>query len=302
MINKKSIPFIIVAVILVIVLVVILFKPPFLSSKGNGTGNSEVVARINDEVITKDELYEILVAQGGAEVLDTLISNKIIEIELKKKGLEVTEAEVDAELQAMIVEYGGIESFNQALASYQYTESDIKNNIRMNFSATRLVGKEVVITEADLKTYFDTNKATFDKPEQVKASHILVADEEKAKEVKAKLTAGGDFAALAKEYSTDETNKDLGGDLGFFSKGAMVPEFEAVAFTTKVGDISEPVKTEFGYHIIKVTEKSEAKAAVYEDNKAQINDIIMAEKLPTVFDAWMQARLSEYKIENLLVK
>lgn len=296
--NKKSAPFIIAAVILLIVIGVVIFKSSLLSS----TAKSEVVASINGEVITKDELYDVLVAQGGAAALDSLISDKIIDLELKKKGLEVTEKDIDTELQAMIVEYGGEESFNQALASYGYTASDIKKNIKMNLSATKLVGADVVITDADLKTYFDENKVSFDVPEQVKASHILVADEAKAKEVKAKLSAGGDFAALAKEYSTDTSNKDLGGDLGFFSKGDMVAEFENVAFALKAGDISEPVKTEFGYHIIKVAEKKEAKIATYEDNKERIKDILMAEKLPAAFDTWMQERYSEYKIENSLVK
>ena len=296
--NKKSAPFIIAAVILLIVIGVVIFISPLLSS----TAKSEVVASINGEVITKDELYEVLVAQGGVTALDSLITDKIIDLELKKKGLEVSETDVDAELQAMIVEYGGEESFNQALASYGYTANDIKKNIKMNLSATKLVGADVVITDADMKAYFDENKISFDVPEQVKANHILVADEEKAKEVKAKLSAGGDFAALAKEYSTDASNKDLGGDLGFFSKGDMVAEFENVAFTLKVGDVSEPVKTEFGYHIIKVAEKKEAKTATYEDNKARIKDILMAEKLPAAFDTWMQERYSEYKIENSLVK
>lgn len=296
--NKKNVMFIIIAVILVIVLVVVLFKLPLQSNKDQ----NNVVARINSDVITKDELYDVLVAQGGAAALDSLISDKIVDLELKKKGFEVAEKDVDSELQAMILQYGGQESFNQALASYGYTENDIKKNIKMNLSATKLVGADVVITDADTKAYFEENKTTFDTPEQVKASHILVADEAKAKEVKAKLSAGGDFAALAKEYSTDESNKDLGGDLGFFARGAMVPEFENAAFTLKIGDISEPIKTEFGYHIIKVAEKKEAKAATYEEAKAKINEILMAEKLPAAFDTWMQAKYSEYKIENLLVK
>lgn len=297
-ISKKSTPFIIAAVILVIVLVVVLFKSPQLF----GTAKDNVVARINGEVITKDELYDVLVAQGGTEALDSLISNKIIDLELKKKGLEVTDANVEAELQKMIAQYGGQASFDQALASYGYTESDIRKNIKMNLSATKLVGDDVTVTEEEMKAYFDENKASLDVPEQVKASHILVADEAKAKEVKAKLAAGGDFAALAKEYSTDESNKEQGGELGFFSKGDMVPEFENVAFSLKAGDISEPVKTEFGYHIIKVSEKKEAKPATYDDSKAQIKDMVMAQKLPTAFDTWMQAKYSEYKIENLLVK
>lgn len=298
MINKKNAPFIIGALILLIVIGVMIYKSPLMT----GTAQGDVVASINGEAITKDELYDVLVAQGGKEALDSLIADRIINLELKKKGLEVSEKDVDAELQKMILEYGGREQFDQALASYGYTDIDIKKNIRMNFSATKLVGAEVAITDADMKTYFEANKATFDTPEQVKASHILVADEAKAKEVKAKLTAGGDFAALAKEYSTDESNKDKGGDLGFFSKGEMVAEFDNVAFTLKIGDISDPVKTEYGYHIIKVVEKKEAKTATYEENKAKIKDIIMAEKLPTVFDAWIQGKYTEYKIENKLVK
>jgi foldase protein PrsA len=298
LINKKSAPFIIVAVLLLIVLVVVLFKSTLLS----GTSPNEVVARVNGEAITKDELYDALVAQSGQQTLDSLITDKIVNLELKKKGVEVTETDVEAELQAMIVEYGGQAQFDQVLASYGYTMADIKNNIKMNLSAMKLVGEEINIAEEDMKAYFEENKAYFDVQEQVNANHILVDSEEKAKEVKAKLAAGGDFAALAKEYSTDESNKDQGGALGFFSKGDMVAEFENVAFSLKAGEISEPVKTDYGYHIIQLVEKKEAKAATYEENKEKIKEILMAEQLPTVFDTWLQTKKSEYKIENLLEK
>jgi foldase protein PrsA len=297
-INKKSILITIAAVVLLIVLAVVLFKSSLLS----GISQDKVVARIDGEVITKDELYDVLVAQGGAEALDSLISDKIIDMELKKKGVAVTDEDVNAELQKMIAQYGGQESFDQALASYGYTDSDIRKNIKMNLSATKLVGADVKITDEEMKAYFTENKASFDTPEQVRANHILVTDEAKAKEVKAKLAAGGDFAALAKEYSTDTSNKEQGGDLGFFSKGQMVPEFENAAFSMNIGDISEPVKTDYGYHIIKLTDKKEAKPATYEDSKAQINDAMMAEKLPTAFDTWMQEKYSQYKIENSLKK
>jgi foldase protein PrsA len=121
-----------------------------------------------------------------------------------------------------------------------------------------------------------------------------------AKEVKDKLAAGADFAELAKEYSKDEGNKNQGGDLGFFSRGDMVEPFENAAFSLEIGKISEPVQTEFGFHIIKVVEKKEAKAATYEENKEQVKEVLMSEKLPAAYETWIQEKMGEYKIENYL--
>nr|WP_303740754.1 peptidylprolyl isomerase [Lutispora saccharofermentans] len=158
----------------------------------------------------------------------------------------------------------------------------------------------ITITEDEMKNYFEENKDTFNEEEQVKASHILVDTEEKALEVKNKLSAGEDFAEMAKQYSTDTGNKDQGGELGFFSRGDMVKEFEDAAFSMEIGKVSDPIKTEYGYHIIKVEEKKPAKEANYEESKAQVKETLLDQKLSAAYDTWLQDKYEEYKIDNLL--
>lgn len=296
LINKKTIPIIIIAICILVISVTVILRSGALA----GGVKSETVATINGEAITKQELYDAMVKQNGAEVLDVLIADRILILELQKKNLSISDEEVQAKLEKTIEQYGGIEQFEQMIASYGYTMDSIKKDLRTNLAATKLLGDQITVAEEDIKSFFEQNKAYFDQPEQVEASHILVDSEEKAKEVKAKLAAGGDFAALAKEYSKDESNKDNGGQLGFFGKGDMVKEFEDAAFALEIGKISELVKTEYGYHIIKVTNKKAAKAATIEESREQIKEQLFSEKLPEVYNTWMQEKMSEYKIEKQL--
>lgn len=299
LIKEKSFQIKLLAALLAVVLIGgVIFGTGILSGKKS----ENVVARVNGEAITRDELYKQLEEQYGQQALDLLVSEKVIELELKKNNIVISDEDVQKQLTEIIDQYGGQEQFDMALANYGYTLENFKKDIESNLKVEKLLEPEITITEEEMKAYFDANKEIFDAKEQVKASHILVESEAKAQEVRSKLSAGGDFAELAKEYSIDTSNKEQGGNLGFFSRGDMVAEFENAAFTLEVGKISEPVKTEYGYHIIKVEEKREAKTAVYEETKDQIKEVLFNEKLPTAYDTWFQKKYEEYEIENLLQK
>jgi foldase protein PrsA len=266
------------------------------------SAGEDVVAKINGEAITKDQLYDAMVKQGGQQALDMLIMEKIIEMEAKKQGIQVTEQDVDKEIDKMAEQYGGREAFERIIGMYGYSIDGMKKDIGMSLKIEELLRPSISITEEEMKEYFEENKETFAVEEQVKASHILTETEEAVAEVKEKLDAGEDFAELAKEYSIDEANKNYGGDLGIVKRGEMVPEFEEAAFSMEAGSISEPVKTQFGYHIIKVDDKKEAREADFEQSKEQIEEILFDGKVQAEFNTWYQGKLNEYEIENFLEK
>jgi foldase protein PrsA len=289
--NSKTV---IIAVILVLI---VLAGAIYFNNK---TKENDVVASIDNEVITKNDLYEAMVAENGKPVLDMLIANKIIDLELKKENITISKEDIDKEMDLIAEHYGGLDNFEQMLTIYGQSIDSVKQNIEKNLQVKKLLEPQIIITDEEIKDYFEENKESFNAEEQIKASHILVDSEEKAVEVKNKLNAGEDFAELAKEYSTDNSNKDNGGSLGFFGRGEMVPEFEDIAFSLEAGKTSEPVKTDFGYHIIKVEEKKEAKEAVLEENSEQVKNMIFEQRLPEAYNSWYEKKSTEYKIENKL--
>lgn len=288
--SKKTL--VILAVLIVAAIAVFIF----LSTR------SEVVAKVGSQSLTKDDLYTFFVEQNGESALDTLITKNLINQEVKKENITVSSEEIDAELQELIDSYGGEETFEQQLTASGLTQEDIKEDIEVNIQIEKLLEPQIEITDEEMQTYFDENKDSFAQTKQVKASHILVEDEETAKEVKEKLDNGDDFAELAKEYSTDPGSAESGGDLGFFGEGSMVAEFEEAAFSMKVDEISDPVKTEHGYHIIKVTDIKEAAEANFEKSKEEIKGILLDEKMATEYPTWLEEKQKEYNVKNYLAE
>lgn len=256
------------------------------------------VASVGGEDIQKEELYSLLVKQYGNEALDALVTDKIIELEAKKEKITISDKEKEEELKDLKESYGGEEGFKAALEQSGVTEAGIAEDIEKYLKTEKLLEPRIDLKEEEIKAYFDENKDQFAQQEQVKASHILVEDEAAAKEVKSKLDKGEDFADLAKEYSTDASNAESGGELGYFGKGEMEAAFEEAAFSLKANEISAPVKTDYGYHIIKVEDKKEAKEAVYEDSKEAAKKALFDERMQTEYYNWLEEKKEEYKIEK----
>jgi foldase protein PrsA len=260
----------------------------------------KAVAKINGEAISEDELYDVMVEQYGAASVEQLIADKIVASEAKKEKVTITDKELNAEIDKLKESYGGEEVFDQMLVSNNTTLDALKEELKSYLTLRKLLVPQIEITENELKTYFEENKESLGEAEQVKASHILVEDEATAKEIKQKLTDGADFAELAKEYSTDEGTKENGGELGFFARGTMVTEFDDVAFALPLNEISDPVKTDYGYHIIKVEEKKEGKEANFDDSKAEIKETLIDQKLESEYSTWLEEKKKDYDIENSL--
>ena len=270
-------------------------------SKESKASTDETVATVGDEKITKDELYEVLVQSAGQEALTAMIDDKVVALELNKESVSISDKEVDAELAIYVENAGGQEAFDAALKQNTMTEKEFKTNIIDYLSIRKIIEPRIEITDEDIKAYFEENKDSFNKEEQVTASHILVADEATANKVAKKLADGEEFATLAKEFSTDTMSAENGGELGIFPRGKMVPEFEEVAFSMKVDAISDPVKTEHGYHIIHLTDKQAAKEAVFSESKELVKGLLLEEGVQAEYVNWLDEAKLDYKIENSLL-
>jgi foldase protein PrsA len=248
------------------------------------------VAIVNGQRITRREFVTRLEQVTGEQVLSDLINEQLIGQAAKKAKVTVTSAEVEAEMEKLREQIGP--SFDSVLAQYGMTVEDLRKNMELNLLVYKVSTKDITVSEDALKAHFEENKSDYDQPEMVKASHILVDTEEKAKEIQKKLAEGADFAELARSESTDPMSAAEGGDLGFFARGRMVPEFEKVAFSMSPGQTSGPVKSEYGYHIIRVTDRKDAHEATFEEVKDDIERTIKGSQAKSA-----QALASELRLE-----
>lgn len=240
----------------------------FAASLGLAACNNpgdEVVVSTSVGNITQEEFYNSIKEIAGDQLLQQVVIEKIL-----NDKYEVTDKEVDKELATVKEQYG--DGFEAALAQNNLTEDMLKTNIRFSLLQDKAT-KDVEVTDEEIQKYYDQAS------QELNARHILVEDEALAKELVKKLKAGEDFATLAKENSTDKGSAEKGGELGWFSVGTMVEEFNDAAYALEIDEISEPVKSDFGYHIIQVSEKRAVKDyGTLEEKKEEIRDAIATSK------------------------
>lgn len=279
---------------------VVLLLVMILSLSLAACAKEEIVAKVDNVEISRQEFYDRLIAISGNEVLETLIAETLVELEVEKLEIEISQEEIDEEIAELENYYGGEEQLKNQISNSGLTMDELEDQIVKNLQIKQLVAPYIEITDEQVEDYYEANIDFLGQPEQIRARHILLETKEEADDIHAQLMDGADFEELAKEHSTDEGSAVQGGDLGLFGRGRMVAPFEEAAFSMEVDEISEPVESEFGFHIIKVEEKVEAVEANLEDMEDDIRSTLFDQQITSAYGTWFAEKSEEYDIVNYL--
>jgi peptidyl-prolyl cis-trans isomerase C len=247
--------------------------------------------------------------------LDRLITYTLLSQEAKARKVVATDTEVEERLKQMQQQFPNEEAFKKALAERNMTIDRLRSDTRNDLVISKMMDAEVSTTpgasDAEAKDFYEKNPDKFKQPEQVRASHILIRVDENAdaaakQKALAKIQAllkrakaGEDFAALAKQNSQDGSAAQ-GGDLNYFGRGQMVPAFDEAAFKLKPGEISDVVTTQFGYHIIKVTDHKDASTVPLEQVSDRVKQFLSGQKKQEKADQFITGLKEKSKIEVLV--
>jgi len=244
-----------------------------------------------------------------ADAANEVIRRILYDQEASKRGIQIPSAAIDAQFAteyANVLQTNGITEEQlvaflaqqgNTLAAFQAAiRSEVEANL-MSEAIRESVAGPIQPSEEELFAYFEKNIRTYDVAEQVRASHILVANLETALEVRDLLNEGANFAELASIYSTDEGTKENGGDLDWFGRGQMVEPFEEAAFALSIGEIGDPVETQFGYHIITVTDRKEDHTPTLDEVRDQVVTDFTAEEIDRRVTDWYITVYDESEID-----
>jgi parvulin-like peptidyl-prolyl isomerase len=250
------------------------------------------------------------------QIMPQLVGIEIAKAYASEHNITVSDKEVDQEIEKIKKQVGdqarssgqdlsNQEAYEQALKQNNITEEELRDDIRENLPVQKVqekVAGNAEPTDGEIKKFYEQNKeAQFTTPEQRCVRHILFAKDQKqkAEDVKKQLENGGDFAKLAKQYSQDPGSAEKGGDLGCLGKGETVPPFEEAAFAAKGGEIVGPVKTQFGYHILEVTDTKPKQTRPLSEVEPQIRSQLSSEEQSQAFSKWLKEQKKQRDVKYL---
>jgi foldase protein PrsA len=283
---------------------------------------SDAVAVVDGTVVSKADLDELLgraktsyktqnrtFPKAGTpeyqslqtQAVAYLVQREEYAIEAKALDVAITEAQIDKRIAEVAKEYfGGDQAALKAQLKQQgYTDAAFRDDISSQLLSEGIFEKvsaqDATVTDADVKTFYEDNKAQYTVAESREVRHILVKTKAEADDVVAQLEAGGDFGALAKKLSQDPGSKDAGGKLTV-RRGETVAPFEKAAFELDVNEVSEPIKTEFGYHIVEpLSEITAGSTTPFAEVAKQIRSQLTEQKKQTALEAWSKQLAEDYK-------
>jgi len=248
-------------------------------------------------------------------IVDTLIDRELLYQASRKDGIKVSKKAIDEKIDGLKKRFGKAEDFSKILNKADITEAQLRVQLKQQMAVQKLVEKKISkgisISDKEARAFYDSKQEFFKQPEQVRASHILVKVDAKAKEkdvkaarkkiegIQERLKKGEDFAKLAKETSQCPSSAK-GGDLGFFKRGQMVKPFEDAVFSMKTGQVSDIIRTRFGFHIIKATGKKPATTVAFAKVKDKIKGYLKQKKIQEGVKKLVVSLKKEAKIEKFL--
>ena len=235
----------------------------------------------NDRIAGLSENYKsyLRTKTGQKQYIDLLVREKLVLEEARRQGIDKNKEIIDE-----------VKRFKD---NYKKRVEEYKQNLVVNKLMQELQDKTFTPSEQELRTYYNEHKKQFISPVEVSVSHILVSTKEEAEKIIKKLKNGEKFDELAKKYSIDPASNIYGGDLGKYRYGELLPEFETVVEKLNTGEISDVVKTAYGYHIIKITGRKILPTKKYEDAKEDIRKLIIKDK----FDEWVEKKKKEFNVK-----
>ena len=264
--------------------------PPLIVINDQEISRNEFLAAFEKSLHQDQPLTGIEREELQRSFLVQLIDRELIHGEARRLDIAITEADIDAALQAYRQDYSGT-SFEMMLKERELTLEDWRAELRENLIMEKLLEEAVYsrvdVSDKDVAAYYEANREAFDRPAQVRARQIVVASEKEGQEILGLLRQGRTFAEMAQEYSLSP-DAEQGGDLGFFARGEMPPEFDEVVFDLPLNRLSDLVQSEYGYHIFLVEEKRQATRLKRKEVADEIRAILESQKKEDVYLEWLQ--------------